>query len=200
MSSRELLNKQEFLIQGEVASFEVVFKKYYPRLKKYCLGMMKDYDVAEDLVQDAFLKIWEKRQTVLGDNGLQALLYTMVRNNALNYLKRNKLRDQYVEAFRFDSPQQELFIRSFLEEDEWEAQQTLFKKELDRLLEALPEKCKEAFVLSRFDGLTNTEVADYMGVSVKTVEKHLSKATAILRKLLDSSPVRSFMTVWIFVV
>ena len=199
MSSRELLNKQEFLIQGEVASFEVVFKKYYPRLKKYCLGMMKDYDVAEDLVQDAFLKIWEKRQTVLGDNGLQALLYTMVRNNALNYLKRNKLRDQYVEAFRFDSPQQELFIRSFLEEDEWEAQQTLFKKELERLLEALPEKCKEAFVLSRFDGLTNTEVADYMGVSVKTVEKHLSKATAILRKLLDSSPVRSFMTVWIFV-
>ncbi len=200
MSSRELLNKQEFLIQGEVASFEVVFKKYYPRLKKYCLGMVKDYDVAEDLVQDAFLKVWEKRQTVLGDNGLQALLYTMVRNNALNYLKRNKLRDQYVEAFRFDSPQQELFIRSFLEEDEWEAQQTLFKKELERLLEALPEKCKEAFVLSRFDGLTNTEVADYMGVSVKTVEKHLSKATAILRKLLDSSPVRSFMTVWIFVV
>lgn len=185
------------LANGDQQSFEFIFKKYFPRLKKYCLGMVKDFDVADDLVQDAFIKLWEKRTQVRPVESIQGLLYTIVRNNSLNYLQKNKLREQYLEAFRFDSPTQELFIRSFMEEEELEEERLKLKNELERLLAVLPEKCREAFELSRFEGLTNKEVAGVMGVTVKTVEKHLSKAIKLLREAHKEGVMSSLMRIWL---
>ncbi|MFV0592481.1 MAG: RNA polymerase sigma-70 factor [Draconibacterium sp.] len=191
-------NSNRFIlrIDGEKIAFESMFKAYFPRLKRYCIGMVQDNDVADDLVQDSFLKLWEKRYDVHNESSFKALLYTIVRNNALNYLKRNKLHTEFLEAFRYNSYSQELFIRSFLDEKEQKEEEAFFNAELKRLLGTLPEKCREAFLLSRFEGLSNKEVAKAMEVSVKTVEKHLAKARSILRKSLLNSGVTFVLIVW----
>ncbi len=197
MTDNDFSFSQLEVTNGEPPSFEIIFKKNFPRLKKYSLGMVRDYEVAEDLVQDAFIKLWEKRNELHSVDSIQGLLYTIVRNNCLNYLKKNKMREQYVEAFRFESPTQELFIRSFLEEEELKEERLRFQNELERVLTILPDKCREVFELSRFEGLTNKEVAVFMGVTVKTVEKHLAKATKLLREALKKGPKSSLMQVWL---
>ncbi len=197
MTDNDFSFSQLEVTNGEPPSFEIIFKKNFPRLKKYSLGMVRDYEVAEDLVQDAFIKLWEKRNELHSVDSIQGLLYTIVRNNCLNYLKKNKMREQYVEAFRFESPTQELFIRSFLEEEELKEERLRFQNELERVLTILPDKCREVFELSRFEGLTNKEVAVFMGVTVKTVEKHLAKATKLHREALKKGPKSSLMQVWL---
>ncbi len=197
MNDTYLSSAQEELDNEKLSSFEFIFKKNFSRLKKYSLGMVRNYEVAEDLVQDAFIKLWEKRKELHSVDSIPGLLYTIVRNNCLNYLQKNKLREQYVEAFRFESPTQELFIRSFLEEEELKEERLRFQNELERVLTILPDKCREVFELSRFEGLTNKEVAVFMGVTVKTVEKHLAKATKLLREALKKGPKSSLMQVWL---
>lgn len=160
------------------AFFELTFKKHYKGLTNYACTLVKDAEMAEEIVQNMFYKLWEKREQVAISESVSGYLYRSVYHDSLNYLKHLKVRGQYqsyaMQQEQLDHP----------------ASQQLEAKELQeriyRALNELPEKCRTIFQLSRFDELKYQEIADQLNLPVKTVENQMGKALKLLRsKLAD---------------
>jgi RNA polymerase sigma-70 factor (family 1) len=167
---------------GNEGAFEVVFRTYYERLCNYANNMIYVMDEAEEMVQNTFLILWEKRESIEIHTSVKAYLYRAVHNSCLNRIKHNKVRQMHSDHLRYQSE---------LSSDE--SSQRLMSQELERqiniAIESLPRQCRTVFSLSRFENLTYTEIAEQLGMSVNTVENHMVKALRILReKLKDYLP------------
>lgn len=158
--------------------FEQVFKEHFKNLHAYACSILKDEDEAEEMVQNVFYKLWEKKEKIGELQSVPAYLYRSVYNECMNYVKHEKVKMTYeAHAVHHGS------IAG-------QATDTATAKELEhRIAEALadlPEQCRTIFQLSRFEELKYREIADKMGLSVKTVENQMGKALKILRtKLAD---------------
>ncbi|MGV8095395.1 MAG: RNA polymerase sigma-70 factor [Mangrovibacterium sp.] len=172
------------LKNNDEVAFKVIFNKYYSRLYYFILEFISPDDIAENIVQDTFFTLWNKRQELKNDSNLSAYLFTVAKNNCLY-----KLRDQ---RYR-----QKLFMTNPLGQDEvdmnMEVLSTLdsssytfaeIDKIIERTLEELPPQCKKVFVLSRFEEKKNKEIAEELNISVKVVEKHISKGLKKFRESL----------------
>ncbi|ULQ57188.1 RNA polymerase sigma-70 factor [Flavihumibacter rivuli] len=162
--------------------FEQVFKTYFKPLHAYAFTIVKDEVAAEEMVQNVFLKLWEKRNTLDIHRSGTAYLYRSVYHECLNYLQHLKVRAAHAsyEAAR----QQDV---------DGNAQQRVELTELqghiDRALNELPEQCRTIFQMSRFEELKYHEIADKLGLSIKTVENQMGKALKLMRqKLADYLP------------
>lgn len=158
--------------------FEQVFKEHYKNLHAYACSILKDEDEAEEMVQNVFYKLWEKKEKIGELQSVPAYLYRSVHNECMNYVKHEKVKMAY-EAHAVHHG-----TVASRETD------TATAKELEhRIADALadlPEQCRTIFQLSRFEELKYREIADKMGLSVKTVENQMGKALKILRtKLAD---------------
>jgi RNA polymerase sigma-70 factor, ECF subfamily len=163
--------------QLDEATFEKVFKSHYGALHAYANVILKDADRAEEVVQTVFLKLWEKRATLQITTSLKAYLYRAVYHDSLNQLKHQKVRQRHWEQTQYAMNQQ-------LSTDNVHIMEGQEKELVDRIqqtLDALPEKCRMVFHLSRFEELKYGEIAEQMGISPKTVEAHMSKALKTLR-------------------
>lgn len=157
--------------------FKDLFEEYFIPLSHYALKYVKDLDTAKEIVHNVFLNLWEKREEIDVNKPLKPYLYTSTYNRCLNYIRDNK-------KFNKD----ELSI-SFLEqhgnhEDHDKLVEQEVQHKIDEALAQLPGKCKEIFMLNRFQSLKYSEIAEQLDVSVKTVEAQMSKALKILRKEL----------------
>ena len=171
------------LRSGDEQVFETIFRTYYERLCNYANTILNDMDESEEMVQGAFLTVWEKHDTIDIHTSVKSYLYRAVHNSCLNRVKHYKVRRAHGEA---QKNQSEILID--------DASQDLIGSELESLvasaIDSLPAQCKLVFKLSRFENLTYTEIADQLGISVKTVENHMVKALKVLReKLKDYLPV-----------
>ena len=168
----ELLEK---LKNDDEIAFKVIFNKYYSRLYYFILEFVSLDDISENIVQDTFFTLWNKRHELKEDSNLNAYLFAIARNNCLY-----RLRDQ-----RF---MQKLFITNSPGQDELEMNMEVLNtldcsayafEEIDRIiektLEELPPQCKKVFILSRFEERKNKEIAEELNISVKVVEKHITK-------------------------
>jgi RNA polymerase sigma-70 factor (ECF subfamily) len=165
---------------GDKDAFEQLYKLYFPRLYAFSFKIIRDGNLAKDLVQNVFIKIWEFPSSVNNENP-ESFIYQMVRNASLNYIRhlkvvdnlKSKVKDHYLgeELYYIDMVGNKPFI--------------LIEKELEGkivdVMNSLPEKCLTVFRLSRIDGLKNREIAELLGISIKAVEKHISKALQIYR-------------------
>lgn len=149
--------------------FEIHFRRLYLPLGMYALRMVGDADAAEDLEQDAFMKAW-----IYLDNGgeidnFEAFIYRTLRNVCLTYI-----RDQHPTESEDNIPDvsEEEIDTSFRDARIWKA------------IDSLPDKCREVFLLSKRDGLTNEEIAEELNISIKTVKNQMTKALARLREAL----------------
>ncbi len=172
------------LKEGSEQAFEKIFKGYFEDLFLYARHYVVDEDVARNIVQDAYVILWEKREKIRDDIKLKYFLLTVVRNKCLNYLKREKFQQKYkkgildnykVLLFNYDALQ-----RLNLSDFEFEEVETI----INHTISSLPKKCQTVFRLSRFEGLSNKEIAENLGISVKTVEIHISRALRVLRASL----------------
>jgi RNA polymerase sigma-70 factor (ECF subfamily) len=149
---------------------------------------LEDYDEAKEVVQDAFVKLWEIRENLIQDSNIRNYLFTLVKNNCLNLLKRKQLLLKHHEKLKWIEMhyQYESLTRmggDYLEFNE-------LKEKIDLIIRNLPDHCRVVFELSRFESLKNREIAGKLGVTQKTVEAHLTKALKILRnELKDYLPV-----------
>ncbi len=153
-------------------TFERVFKAHYAGLHAYAHVMLKDTESAEESVQTVFLNLWEKRYNLQINISLKAYLYKAVYHQSLNQMKHRKVRQRYEEASLKASQEASQRI---------EGEEIELQDRIRATLEALPEKCRMVFQLSRFEELKYTEIAERMGISLKTVEAHMSKALKTLR-------------------
>lgn len=168
----------ERLRLSDVEAFRVLFERYQPVIFRYVLSRAREPELAHDVVQDTFLRIWERRAALRPGLSFLGLAFrisgNLVRDIAKSRRTRARLQDEVPRqvASEGDDPGEALLVR-MLEE-----------RILETVDHELPEKCRAVFLLSRFEGKGNREIAELLGVSVRTVENQINHALKVLRKRL----------------
>lgn len=162
------------LQKDDEAMFEKVFRHYYNMLCAYASGIIEDYDEAEDIVQQTMVKIWEKRSDIEISNSLKSYLYRSVHNAALNRKKHSNVRKLYADDYKSRN-------NVVSEATSIKVIQSELEKAIADSINKLPEQCRLVFKLSRFEDLKYSEIAEHLGISIKTVENQISKALRMLR-------------------
>lgn len=166
------------LKQGNREVFDQIFRCYYTSLAHYCMKFVSDKDKSEEIVQDVFVKLWLKHETVVINNSLKSYLFKATQNLAFNYIRNAKhtIILQDADIFSAEGTSDDPSIS--LEEND-------LKDKIQKIIQLMPTKRREVFLLSRTNGLRNAEIARRLNISVKTVETHMSKALNQLRKALQ---------------
>jgi RNA polymerase sigma-70 factor (ECF subfamily) len=174
------------LLSGDEATFEKVYKHFITPLHVYAISILKDEDTAKGMVQNVFMRLWERKERLNFSGSIKAYLYGAVYNECLNNLRHQKVKVNH---------QQHVLYITKDKFDEGTGMELLdLKEKLQQALNDLPEKCRTVFQLSRFEELKYQEIADELGISIKTVENQMGKALKTLRlKLVDYLP----LIVWI---
>lgn len=170
------------LAARDEAAFERVFKTNFKNLHAYACTIIKEEAAAEEAVQQVFFRLWERSENLSISGSVTAYLYRAVYNESLNYLKHQKVRSAYGQHVGHtmknasDNPGKGFGLKEL-------------EGRLGEAMNELPEQCRTIFQLSRFEELRYREIADRLGISVKTVENQMGKALKILRvKLVDFLP------------
>ncbi|MDE3743470.1 RNA polymerase sigma factor [Maribacter polysaccharolyticus] len=163
----------ENLILGEEKAYIFLLEKYHRQLNAYALTLTHEQALAQDLVQNVFLKTWKSRKKLNPQFSIRNFLYKCVYNEFLNNYQKNKavvlLNKKYIEyAHEVAEEIDDNIIDKMME---------IVNKEIRKL----PPKCQRIFILSKKEGLTNNEIADYLNISIKTVEAQITKAFGILK-------------------
>ena len=165
---------REFQKDDETA-FENIFRFYYQPLCIFASRILQDEVAAEELVQDFFVKFWEKRAQIQIETSLKSYLFRSTKNLCLNHLKHEQIKIQHAKKVIADSEEKD-FDDQFVEVN--------LQKDIEDSIAELPEKRREIFRLSREEGLKYREIADRLNISVKTVEAQMGLAIKTLREKL----------------
>ncbi len=164
------------------AIFEQLFRDSFERLHSYACTIVKDEAAAEEIVQQVFYKLWESRSKVELGADTTAYLYKAVYSQSLNFLKHNKVKKTYKAHFFATNKE--------ADENADPAALKELQEKIDIALNELPTQCRAVFQMCKFEELKYKDIADKLGISVKTVENQVCKALRLLRKkLADYLPV-----------
>ncbi|HEX3009706.1 MAG TPA: RNA polymerase sigma-70 factor [Bacteroidales bacterium] len=173
LSDNEILTR---IKKGDEKAFEALYKGFFSMLCMFSYRYVKKTEIAEEIVQDVFYHIWEKRSQFELTTSFKSYLYKSVHNNSLKHLRHQKIVLAYENSTAF-SGSEKVTGQNILEETE------VFQI-LHDVIDDLPERTRDIFQLNRFKGLKYQEIAEYMQISVKTVEAHMSSVLKILRTRL----------------
>lgn len=161
-------------------SFEQLYHQLFPDLHRYAFTILEDHEWSTDVVQDAFVKYYKQLEAGKAITYDKAYLYRTVYNTAVSQLRKKATEDKH-SAFAA----QEGAVQMSAEEQRVETERTAdMRLIIDKVLEQLPEQCKQVFLQSRAGGKKYREIAVEMGLSVKTVEAHMSKALKIIQEFI----------------
>jgi len=156
--------------------FEQLFKEHFVHLCGFAQNYVPDLDDAKEIVQDVFINLWNKRETITSDKSVKSYLFTSVKNRCFNFIRDNKkFRSNIldVDIADYETP---------YENDSFSGHE--LQNKIDKAISDLPEKCRQVFKLSRIEELKYKEIAEKLNISVKTVEAQMSKALKVLREEL----------------
>ena len=160
---------------GNESAFNKLFDEYYKPLCFFCNSYILDFDKARSLVQEVFVEIWIKKEKLKISTSIKNYLYTAVKNKSIDYLRTQKTNIQISD---FIEEKLKIPFRDLVQEAE-------IKNKLNKGIDELPEKCREIFLLCRFEGLKYKEIAEKLNISVKTVEMQMGIALKRLRSKLS---------------
>ena len=170
-------------------TYKALFRRYYPSLIFYATRLVGEEE-AEDVVQDVFVELWKRKDHIEIGDQIQAFLYRAVYTRALNVLKHRSVEEGYCVAMEEINQRRAEFYQPDNNEDKE------LRKEIHDAINELPDKCKEVFKLSYLHDMKNKEIADILGVSLRTVEAHMYKALKYLRGRLDPLWTILFLFLW----
>ncbi len=163
-------------------NFEAIFKKHYHSLLLYTRRFVIDPDAAEDIVQEIFYNLLKSRKDLQLNDSIKAYLFTATYHQCLNYIKHERIKNKFEEEEKKGADHfNNFFLHDFTSEDSgilWED----LSENLNKAIKTLPDQCRRIFILSRKYGLKNREIAEYLDISVKVVEKQVGKALLSLRE------------------
>jgi len=172
---------EQFLIEklksGDPDSFSDVFSAYYKDLIFFAYSFTNDLSSAEDIVQDTFIKLWEDHEKLIVTVSLKSILLKTIQNKCIDWHRHKKIINNHSTYIIDNSPLYEYDTDNYVLRSELEGR-------IDKAIANLPDKFKEAFEMSRFEGLKYEEIAVKLNVSLRTVEVRISKALELLRKSL----------------
>lgn len=171
------INEKDLIVRlknGDQNAFELLFHFYYPGLVMYSTQFTADRMEAEEIVQNFFVRFWQRHQQIIPSDSLKSYLFLSVKNGSLNFLKHKKIEEKYIRSMTELSNNHlvydpDLYIASELQE------------KIKNAIDLLPEKCREIFIMSRMRGMKNEEIAVELNLSKRTVETQISKALKVLR-------------------
>ena len=180
MENDQLINIR--LKEGNPAAYEELFKQTFPRMLNYCKLFIHEQSQANDLVQECFIKLWEKHASINPTQSVESLLFVMLRNRCLNYLRDQKIHSAEKKLYTMEENElQYLFQLDFNGREEISLEEQLIVA-IRESVDKLPEKRKIVFIKAKIEGKKNKEVADELAISVKAVEKHLHQAKEQIRQ------------------
>ncbi len=162
---------------GNLQAFERLFRQYYQVLCGYALKFLGDPDTAEEIVQDLFYTLWEKRMELQINTSVKSYLFSAVHNRCLKFIEHRSVEKKYRNYYLQHSSEIDSETGDGVHLDE-------LQQIINRTLDSLPERCRRIFRLNRFEGLKYYEIAEKLSISVKTVESNMGRALRHLRKNL----------------
>ena len=165
------------LINGEEKAYIFLLNKFHRQLYAYALTLINNQAMAQDIVQNVFFKTWKNRKKLNPEYSIQSFLYKCVYNEFINTYQKNQTSMLYHQKY-IESAQD---IADGSDDNDLGRLIRIVNKEINNL----PPKCQSIFLLSKKDGLTNYEISEYLNISVKTVEAHITKAFSILKRKLS---------------
>lgn len=164
---------------NDLSSYEILFKKYYKELYRFAYSYVRDQTISEEMAQEVFLYIWEKREKIEVQTTLKTYLYSAIKNKCLNYIKLELPKQQAM------SDVSEVMLSISTERID-EGENEKLKVYIQAAIDSLPKKCRNIFILSRNAGLTYEEIAEELDLSKKTVENQMGIALKKLRESLEA--------------
>lgn len=159
---------------SDAAAFQELFDLYHQDVFNFLYYKIGSVEAAEDILQDVFVKIWERKLQLKSDTSIKSFLFTIANHAALNFIRHNNI----VMKFQVEEQHNPVFGESPHAELERKNQQELLMKSISNL----PEKPRVTFMMCKFDGLSYKEVAKRLDISIKTVEGHIGRALKMLRE------------------
>jgi RNA polymerase sigma-70 factor (family 1) len=178
--------KNNATVSAENVDLDVLFKEYYDRLVYFSLQLIKDKDQAEDIVQEAFIKYWNQRETVMQNRiAIKNFLYSTVRNASLNTIRHGKVIEAYIQQQGNTEPEEPPVIEAIITAEA--------VAEIHAALHSLPESHRTISIMGYFDGKKNQEIADELDMSVNTVKKQKQRALELMRVKLSPEMFTAFI-------
>ena len=173
-------NHQYFVVDkikaGDTEAFRGLFRMYYPSVLAFVEGFVKDRGIAEDIVQDVFVKLWIYRASLDATRPIRGYLFLLSRREVCSWFRKEVTVQKLISGLAGDELYQ---LQDTPEKDASEMEE--LRKTAERIVEAMPEKRRHVFILSRREGLKIQEIADRLGISPRTVNKHIQLALRTLR-------------------
>lgn len=164
--------------------FDQAFRQLYLPLGMYALRIVDDTDSAEDIVEDAFLKTWQLIESGKEIENFKSYMYRTVRNSCISFLRNQK--DTIAFEDMPENAKDTIDLNALQDVDEETIDTSVRDARIWKVIDQLPERCREVFLMSKRDGLSNDEIAEELGISVKTVKNQMTKAFSRLREALSS--------------
>lgn len=166
------------IAKGDREAFSVIFRLFFPKVYKFILSLVKREAEAKDIAQDVFIKIWIKRKKLRKVESIDNYLFISARNSTLDFFRKASVKNEVAQSDIIDS-----MFASQLSFDSLKSIEDKSKVEyIKSLIEKMPPRRRDIFMMSRFDGIANDDIASIMGISKKTVENQLYLATDHLKK------------------
>jgi len=165
--------------------FRLLFRLYYSKLCSYAMIFVKASDLAEEIVQETFIKLWENKATLKINRSLKAYLFRCVHNNCINYLTKNEvMKRQYKQIAEEITYHNQLALQNFRTDiiDQLVSEET--ERKITYLLDILPPQSRRIFFLSRFEGLSYQQIATELNLSVETVRTQIKRAIKKMKEIL----------------
>ncbi|MEL6562216.1 MAG: RNA polymerase sigma-70 factor [Bacteroidota bacterium] len=170
----DLIWKQ--IMSDDVNAFQMLFNAFYENLVSYSHRFTQQQVISEEIVQDVFISLWERRRKITIQSSLKSYLYRAVKNRTINYVKNQLPKDQVTTDLNENL--------TITESNDEPGSETELKEAIDKAVSHLPDKCRTIFLLSRGEGLTHKEIAAELDISTKTVENQIGIAIKKLRTSL----------------
>lgn len=174
LTDEDLFNRVR---QEDALAFEVLYDRYWTMLMDIAYRRIQSKEKSEDIIQEIFISLYQKKNTIQFTVSLQAYLVQALKYKILNELRSSSVRTQYQRSF-FLNHQCKIDFASNVEVKE-------LQHKIHKSVSSLPGKCKQVFYMSRWEQQSNKHISTHLSISVSTVEKHISKALQILRKDLN---------------
>jgi RNA polymerase sigma-70 factor (family 1) len=167
------------LKEGDESAYREIFTRYYPGLVSFAYKILSDHHHAKDVAQNIFIRIFSRRGTITITQNIKSYLYSAVHNECLNVLKKESVTSLQYRKYS-EEPLDHDSIQDAIKQTERE-------NKIYQAIENLPPQCRRIFVMSRLEEKKNKEIADVLGISIRTVETQISNALKYLRNALLST-------------
>ena len=177
---------------GDILAFDQIYELFSHKLYSFIFKILKNEAEADDVVQEVFVKIWESRNQLGDYKLLNSYIFTIAYNTSISLIRKRISGSAYLEHLKYSA------TLNALDDSVSEVEYNDLSNYVEKLIDKLPERQKQVYLLHRQDGLTYPEIADKLGISKNTVENHMVKALKFLRENMDNSLIASLLYVYLF--